>query len=200
MDELELRPGGPPQAAPPTIAQLKTELRYERRRARDRRFTAAVLAVLAALAVLAVLAGFVWLPVLRIHGRAMEPTLAEGDLVVTLRGKDPKPGSLVYFYIGNELLVRRCIAGPGQWVDIDQDGNVYVDNILLEEPYLTEKALDSRDIELPCRVPEGCFFCLADARRTAADSRSSAVGCVAEQQMEGTLLFRVWPLAKFGTI
>lgn len=134
MDELELRPGGPPQAAPPTIAQLKTELRYERRRARDRRFAAAVLAMLAALAVLAVLAGFVWLPVLRIHGRAMEPTLAEGDLVVTLRGKDPKPGSLVYFYIGNELLVRRCIAGPGQWVDIDQDGNVYVDNILLEEP------------------------------------------------------------------
>ena len=112
MDELELRPGGPPQAVPPTIAQLKTELRYERRRARDRRFAASVLAVLAALAALAVLAGFVWLPVLRIHGRAMEPTLAEGDLVVTLRGKDPKPGSLVYFYIGNELLVRRCIAGP----------------------------------------------------------------------------------------
>lgn len=179
MDELELRPGGPPQAAPPTIAQLKTELRYERRRARDRRFTAAVLAVLAALAVLAVLAGFVWLPVLRIHGRAMEPTLAEGDLVVTLRGKDPKPGSLVYFYIGNELLVRRCIAGPGQWVDIDQDGNVYVDNILLEEPYLTEKALDSCDIELPCRVPEGCFFRSASSRsapcaRARCGQRSTA--------------------------
>ena len=114
MDELELRPGGPPQAAPPTIAQLKTELRYERRRARDRRFTAAVLAVLAALAVLAVLAGFVWLPVLRIHGRAMEPTLAEDDLVVTLRGKRPQTGQpgLLLYRQRTVVPALHCRAGP----------------------------------------------------------------------------------------
>ena len=130
----------------------------------------------------------------------MTPTLAEGDIVVSWKGSDFEQGDLVAFYLGNKILVKRCIAGPGQWVDIDADGNVYVDSKLLDEPYLTEKALGECDLDFPYQVPENRYFCMGDHRSTSVDSRSTTVGCVAEEQIVGKIVFRVWPLRGFGLV
>ena len=140
------------------------------------------------------------MPVLQIYGASMAPTLDEGDIVITVKGSDFAPGDLVAFYMGNKILVKRCIAGPGQWVDIDADGNVYVDGKLLDEPYLTEKALGDCDIKLPYQVPDNRYFCMGDHRSTSVDSRSTTVGCVSDEQIVGKIVFRVWPLPDFGTL
>lgn len=142
----------------------------------------------------------IWMPVLQIYGSSMTPTLDEGEIVVSIKGSDFEPGNLVAFYIGNKILVKRCIAGPGQWVDIDEDGNVYVDGEFLEEPYLAEKALGDCNIDLPYQVPDNRYFCMGDHRSTSVDSRASEIGCIAEEQIVGKIVFRVWPLARFGAL
>ena len=151
-------------------------------------------------AAVAVLVATIWMPVLQIYGASMAPTLDEGDIVISVKGSDFAPGDLVAFYMGNKILVKRCIAGPGQWVDIDADGNVYVDGELLDEPYLTEKALGDCDIELPYQVPDNRYFCMGDHRSTSVDSRSTTVGCVSDEQIVGKIVFRVWPLPGFGAL
>ena len=104
------------------------------------------------------------------------------------------------FYLGNKILVKRCIAGPGQWVNIDEDGNVSVDGKLLEEPYLTEKSLGGSNIELPYQVPDNRYFCMGDHRSTSVDSRHKEVGCVSEEQIVGKIVFRVFPFSGFGKL
>ena len=184
----------------PSLEQLTAELervKYKRRYKRILRSTVYTLIVVAAVAVLV---ATIWMPVLQIYGASMAPTLDEGDIVITVKGSDFAPGDLVAFYMGNKILVKRCIAGPGQWVDIDADGNVYVDGKLLDEPYLTEKALGDCDIKLPYQVPDNRYFCMGDHRSTSVDSRSTTVGCVSDEQIVGKIVFRVWPMPDFGTL
>ena len=185
---------------PPTLEQLTAELARENYKRRFGRVLRSTLFTLVVVAAMAVLVATIWMPVLQIYGSSMTPTLNEGEIVVSVKGSDFEPGDLVAFYLGNKILVKRCIAGPGQWVDINENGDVFVDGELLDEPYLTEKALGECDQSFPYQVPESRFFCMGDHRATSVDSRHSAVGCVAEEQIVGRIVFRVWPLSGFGAL
>ena len=184
----------------PSVEQLEAELKRVKYRSRYRAVLRSTLYMLIVVAAVAVLVATIWMPVLQISGGSMTPTLNEGDIVVSIKGSDFEPGDLVAFYLGNKILVKRCIAGPGQWVDIDEDGNVSVDGKLLEEPYLTEKSLGGSNIELPYQVPDNRYFCMGDHRSTSVDSRHKEIGCVSEEQIVGKIVFRVFPFGGFGRL
>ncbi|MGN0517633.1 MAG: signal peptidase I [Acutalibacteraceae bacterium] len=137
------------------------------------------------------------MPILQIYGTSMVSTLREGDIVVSLNGSDFKQSDTVCFYLGNKLPVKHFIAGPGELVDIDKDGNVTVDGKLPDKHYLTEKALGDTNIELPYQIPESRIFVLGDHRSTSVDLRNTIVGCVADEQIVGKIVLIVWPLSDF---
>jgi signal peptidase I len=184
----------------PTTPQLEWA---EAKASRRRRFCAGLRTTTGAMivvAAIAVLISTIWMPVLRIYGTSMTPTLAEGEIVLALKGSNFETGDLVAFYLGNKLLVKRCIAGPGDWVDIDQDGNVYVNGELLDEPYISDKTQGECDMDFPYQVPESRYFMLGDHRSTSMDSRNSSIGCVADEQIVGRLVLRIWPLKKLELV
>ena len=184
----------------PSSDQLEAELKREQYRSNYNGVLRSTIYALIVVAAVAVLVATLWMPVLQIYGTSMTPTLTEGDIVVTMKGSKFTTGDIVGFYYGNKLLVKRCIAGPSDWVDIDEEGNVYVNSQLLDEPYITEKALGDCNIELPYQVPDGKYFLIGDHRATSVDSRNTAVGSVADDSIVGRIMFRIWPLSQFGEI
>ena len=183
-----------------TTEQIERELRREQYRKDYRRVLKSTIGGLITVAAAAVLVAVLLLPVLRIFGQSMSPTLKEGDIVVSLKTGEFSTGDVVAFYYNNKILVKRVIASPGDWVDLDEDGTVYVNRERIDEPYLTEKAYGETNIELPFQVPESKIFVMGDNRAVSVDSRNTAVGCVAEEQVVGKIVFRVWPLGEFGPV
>lgn len=184
----------------PSTMELEKELKRVKYKERYGNTLKSTLFVLITVAATAVLIAVLFLPVLQIYGSSMTPTLGEGDIVLSVKGGDIEAGDLVSFYIGNKLLVKRYIAGPGEWVYIDPDGNVYVNDKLIEEPYISEKAFGDSNIEYPYQVPENRIFVLGDHRSTSVDSRNTTIGCISAEQIVGKIVFRVWPLTKIGTL
>lgn len=184
----------------PEISQLEAELKREKYRRQYGRALRSTIFTLITVAAAAVLVATLWMPVLQIYGTSMSPTLSNGNVVVSVKGSDFSPGDVIAFYYNNKILVKRVIAGPGDWVNIDEDGTVYVNDRELQEPYLTEKALGDCNIQLPYQVPESRVFVMGDHRSVSVDSRNTAVGCVAEEQIVGKIVFCIWPLSDFGRI
>lgn len=184
----------------PDIPLLESELKRVQYRKRYRTVLKSTVYTLITVAAIAVLVATLWMPVLQIYGNSMTPTLSNGNIVVSLKSDSFGNGDVIAFYYNNKILIKRVIAGPGDWVDIKEDGTVYVNNEKLDEPYLTEKALGDCNIELPYQVPESRLFVMGDHRSVSVDSRNTAVGCVAEEQIVGKIVFRVWPLNEFGGI
>ena len=183
-----------------TTQQLEDELKRVKYKSRYRTVLRSTVYTLITVAAIAVLVATLWLPVLQIYGSSMTPTLRDGEIVLSVKTSDLKPGDIVAFYYNNKILIKRVICGPADWVDIDETGTVSVNNQVLEEPYLEDKALGETDITLPYQVPDGRVFVMGDHRSTSVDSRNTAVGCVAQEQIVGRIVFRVWPLSSFGPV
>jgi len=184
----------------PSIEQLQAELkreRYQNQYGKTLRSTVYILIVVAAMAILV---ATLWLPVFRMYGSSMTPVLHDGDIVISLKTSDYQQGDVIAFYYNNKILVKRVIALPGELVDIERDGTVYVDNLELSESYVDKKAYGDCNIDLPYQVPESRVFVMGDHREISIDSRNTSIGCVAEEQIVGKLVFCVWPIDSFGAI
>ena len=189
----------------PTSQQLEDELSRMRYRRRYRSVLRSTVYTLITVAAIAVLVATLLMPVLRIYGSSMSPTLSDKDIVLCVKKGSFKSGDVVAFSYNNKILVKRVIAQSGEWISITPEGDVYVGSDsqnmhLLDEPYLQEKALGDCNIEFPYQIPESRIFVMGDHRSVSVDSRNTAVGCVAEEQLVGKLTFRVWPLELFGPV
>ena len=177
----------------PTKSQVETERkRYRRQKAYNKalRGTVYVLTIVAAVAVL--IATLV-LPVLQIEGTSMEPTLSNGDILLLTKTPRFSRGELCGFTWNNKLLIKRVIGIPGDWIEIDTDGNIYLNGEKQNEPYVQQKALGECDLEFPFQVPPEQYFVVGDMRESSIDSRNSLIGCIAKDQIVGKVFFRIWP-------
>lgn len=184
----------------PSVEQLEVELKREKYKRRYNTVLRSTIYTLITVAAVAILVATLWLPVLQVYGSSMTPTLQDGEIIFTVKTSKFEPGDVVAFYYNNKILVKRVIASSGQWLDIDKDGTVYVNEKELDEPYVKDKTLGDCDIDLPYQVPDGRIFVMGDHRSTSIDSRTKAIGCVAQEQIVGKIVFRIWPLNRLGGI
>ncbi|MCD7745651.1 MAG: signal peptidase I [Lachnospiraceae bacterium] len=175
----------------------RERLSYQKRYRQTLRTTIYALVIVAAVAVLL---ATLFLPVLQVSGTSMEPTLSDGDIILLVKTRKFETGDLIGFYYQNKLLLKRVIGGPGDYIDIDDDGNVTVNGEPIDEPYVTEKSLGETDLTYPYQVPENRYFVMGDNRATSIDSRSSAIGCIEVDQIVGKVILRVWPLRQISLI
>jgi signal peptidase I len=181
----------------PSVDLLEGELKRTRYNARYRRTLRTTIFSLLLVAAAAVIIAVLLLPVLQISSGSMENTLVDGDMVISLNNGKYKTGDIIGFYYNNVVLIKRVIATSGDWVDIAEDGTVTVNGVVLDEPYVEEKALGDCNIKLPYQVPQGKCFVLGDNRTESIDSRNTAVGCISNDVVLGKLLARIWPLKSF---
>ena len=184
----------------PSVEELEEELKRVKYKKRYKKVLRTTIYTLITVAAVAVLVATLWMPVLQIYGTSMSPTLSKGDIAVSTKTGNFDTGDVIAFYYNNKILVKRVIAQSGQWVDIDEQGNVYVNGIVIDEPYITDRALGECDIKLPYQVPESKIFVMGDNRSVSVDSRSTTIGCIGEEEIVGKIVFRIWPLSEISVI
>ena len=181
-----------------TVRQIEGELKRLRRKQNSRRIFRQTVFSLLVVAAVAVLAAMLFFPIFRVTGSSMEPTLQPMEIVVCLKSSRFQSGDLVTFYYNNKVLLKRVIGTAGDTIEIDDSGNVFVNGSQLDEPYITKKSLGQCDIDFPYQVPDNRIFVMGDNRETSVDSRTTAVGCIADEYVIGKVFLRVWPLERLG--
>lgn len=184
----------------PSANQLESELKRIRYNKNFRKTMYSTIGSLLVVAAVAVLISMLFLPVLRVTGTSMTPTMQNDELVICRKRSDFKSGDIIAFYYNNKILLKRVIGVSGDWINIEPDGTVYVNGEALDEPYVQEKALGECDIEFPYQVPDERVFVMGDHRETSVDSRSTTVGCIADEYIIGKVFLRIWPWEAIGTI
>ena len=182
------------RTALPTIDQIETERKRYRWKKAYFKALRGTIAVLTYMAAVAALIATLVLPVLQIEGTSMEPTLVNGDIVLLTKTTAFDRGDICGFAWNNKILIKRVIGIPGDWIEIDTDGTVYLNGEKLDEPYAEQIAFGECDLEFPFQVPQEQYFVLGDMRESSIDSRNTLVGCVENEQIIGKIFFRVWPL------
>ena len=137
----------------------------------------------------------------RVVGDSMVPTLHNGDWLITMPKSEYVYGDIVVVTqpnVHNEPLIKRVIATEGQTVDINfASGQVFVNGVELNEPYINEETHTSSDVTFPLIVPEGKVFVMGDNRNRSSDSRSSGVGFIDTRYILGKAQLRILPFGEF---
>ena len=184
----------------PSLKDIQTERKRIRRGSLYRQALRSTIAVLIVVAAIAVLITTLFLPILQISGDSMSPTLEHDEIVVLWKTKDFKRGDLIGFYYQGKILLKRVIALPEDEVAIDAEGNVYVNQELLEEPYVSDKGLGDCDLAFPYKVPGTGYFVMGDRRSNSVDSRNSIIGAISREDIIGKVFLRVWPFSRIGLV
>lgn len=184
----------------PSLEEISKERERLAGQSRYRRILKNTICSLIVVAAAAVLLATLFFPVLQVSGDSMEPTLWDKDIIFLIKTDRYETGDLVSFSWQNKLLIKRIIGVPGDLIDMDDNGQVYVNGKKLNEPYVDEPALGECDMTFPYQVPENRYFLLGDHRSVSIDSRSSAIGCIEKEQIIGKVFWRVWPLNRFSLI
>lgn len=183
-----------------TIKEIEQELNKERYKSKYKKILKSTIYSLIIVASISAIIATLIMPVLQISGTSMIPTINEGDIVLSIKTKNLDTKDIVAFYHGNKILVKRIIATPGSWVNITEEGYVYVNDELLNESYVNNISLGNTDIEFPYQVPEDSYFILGDERETSIDSRNSIIGSIKKENIIGKVFFRVWPIKNIGSL
>ncbi len=155
--------------------------------------------LLQAMLIIFALFAFVLYPV-QVSGGSMKPTLAPGEVLLIDKLspylRTPPRGALVIFEKPEieDQFIKRIIALPGEFVDIDE-GRIYIDGRLLDESSYTPSLVPNTDFS-PLTVPEGCVFVLGDERENSLDSRDAMIGCIPLSDLGGRVRLRVSPFSR----
>lgn len=184
----------------PTTKEIEKELERANYKSKYNKLLKSTIYVLVIVISFSIIFATLVFPVLQISGESMLPTLSKDDVVFSIKKNKYKNGDIIAFYYNNKILVKRIIASSSEVVEIDENGNVYVDNVLLKESYILDKSLGETNIEFPYKVPLDTYFVLGDERINSIDSRNTQIGTINADNIIGKILFRIYPLNKFGVI
>lgn len=144
-----------------------------------------------------------------VDGSSMEPTLSDGDNLIvdkmTYRFQDPERFDIIVFpfqYQEDTYYIKRIIGLPGETVQIDEDGNIYIDGEVLEESYGRE-IISQETIGIaaePIVLGEDEYFVMGDNRNNSSDSRTEVVGNIHKDDIVGRAWVRIWPFERFGVL
>lgn len=183
-----------------SISALEEEIKREKYKSKYTKILRSTIYALIIIASISALIGTLIMPVLEVNNTTMKPLLENNEIVLSLKTKKLKQGDIIAFYQGNKILIKRVVAVPGNYISIDEEGNIYVDGEVLNEPYVTNKQKGETNIEFPYQVPESEYFVLSDERDKTNDSRNEDIGLIKKDNVIGKVIFRVWPFKKIGAI
>lgn len=183
----------------PSTKELEAELHNEKYKSKYKKILKSTVYILLIVVAISAIVATLVFPVLKIYGTSMSPVVNNGDIVVAVKKNKFNSSDVVAFYYNNRILVKRVIATPQDWVNIDEDGNIYVNNVLLDESYTYGKTVQG-DIEYPFQVPSDSYFVLSDQREIMVDSRNKEIGCIKQEDIVGKVVFEVWPVGRFGLV
>lgn len=183
----------------PSTKELEAELHNEKYKSKYKKILKSTVYILLIVVAISAIVATLVFPVLKIYGTSMSPIVNNGDIVVAIKKNKFNSSDVVAFYYNNRILVKRVIATPQDWVNIDKDGKIYVNNVLLDESYIYGKTVQG-DIEYPFQVPSDSYFVLSDQREIMVDSRNKEIGCIKQEDIVGKVVFKVWPVGRFGLV